>query len=159
MVILGIDPGLGRTGWGVIKKEKNNISAVDYGCIETPAGLTPSERILDLFRRLNKILSITKPELAGVETLFFNTNLKTAISVGEAKGVILLSLSQKGIPIREFTPLQVKQAVTGYGRAEKSQIQKMVKTLLKLDGIPQPDDAADALAVAITAGSMLYLKS
>lgn len=151
MIILGIDPGLGRTGWGVIKKEKGeDIKVMGYGCIETASNLEISTRLLYIFREINKLAEEYKPDVSAIEELFFNTNVTTAIAVGEARGVIILALARVGISIEEFTPLQVKQAVTGYGKATKEQMQKMVKTLLCLDKIPKPDDAADALAIAIT---------
>lgn len=150
MIILGLDPGIGRTGWGVIKKSGNKLDMVDYGCIQSPPNFPIEKRLFHLFSQLNKILSSNKPALAGVETLIFNTNAKTAMRVGEAKGVLLMALAKAGVKIKEFTPLQVKQAVAGYGRAQKSQVQKMVMVLLHLNKAPKPDDAADALAAAIT---------
>ncbi len=149
MIILGIDPGIGRTGWGVIKKNGSKLEAVAYGCIETAVNSPAAERLEYLFGELNRVVSSYKPSVAGIESLIFNTNAKTAMAVGQARGVLLLALVKAGVEIREFTPLQVKQAVTGYGRAEKLQVQKMVKTLLHLEKVPKPDDAADALAVAI----------
>lgn len=150
MTILGIDPGIGRTGWGVIEKKSAKITLVDFGCVETTPNSLSAERLSILFESVNKIIDKYQPDKAGVETLIFNTNTKTAMAVGQARGVIILALALKKIDVQEFTPLQVKQAVSGYGRAEKFQVQKMVKALLNLKEIPKPDDAADALAVALT---------
>lgn len=151
MIILGIDPGLGRTGWGIVEKNKSQkLKTKGFGCIETQSGLDTPSRLLRIFREINIIVDEYKPDIAAIEKLFFNTNVTTAMSVGEARGVVVLALARMGVPIEEFTPLQVKQAITGYGQATKEQMQKMVKTLLQLDAIPKPDDAADALAVAIT---------
>jgi len=149
MIILGLDPGVARTGWGVIEKIGQKLKVVEFGCIESAANSAAVDRLKYLFHELNKIVSRNKPEIAGVETLIFNTNAKTVMAVGQARGVLLLALAQSGVIIREFSPLQVKQAVAGYGRAEKIQVQKMVMTLLHLNKLPKPDDAADALAVAI----------
>ncbi|KKS52224.1 MAG: Crossover junction endodeoxyribonuclease RuvC [Parcubacteria group bacterium GW2011_GWA2_42_28] len=153
MIILGIDPGFARMGWGVISKTGPKFSLIDYGCLETSSESDLADRQEMIFDGISKVIKKYKPDLAGVETLFFNTNAKTAVKVGEARGVILLALKKSGIKSTDLTPLQVKQAVSGYGRAEKSQVQKMVKALLNLKQIPRPDDAADALAVALAAGS------
>lgn len=149
MIILGIDPGTATTGYGIIKSEKGNIQAVAYGCILTKSSESLETRLAVIFDELTKIIKKFKPEMAAVEELFFASNTKTAISVGHARGVILLACSKAGAPVYEYTPLQVKQAVCGYGRGDKQQIQKMVKTLLNLEEIPKPDDAADGLAIAI----------
>jgi crossover junction endodeoxyribonuclease RuvC len=154
MIILGIDPGFARMGWGVINKTGGIFLLIGYGCLETSAGLELSDRLETIFDGISKVIKKYKPDLAGIETLFFNTNAKTAVKVGEARGVILLALKKSGVKVVDITPLQVKQAVAGYGRAEKIQVQKMVKSLLNLKEIPQPDDAADALAVAIAVGSI-----
>lgn len=154
MVILGIDPGIGRTGWGAIEKSSGNIKLIAYGCIATSGKGGKSRRLKLLFDGLTAVIKKFRPELAGVESLFFNTNAKTALAVGEARGVALLALEKNKIRFREFTPLQIKQAVAGYGRATKIQVQKMVKALLGIDKIPRPDDAADALAAAIAAASV-----
>lgn len=149
MIILGIDPGTATTGYGIIEKEKNELAPLRFGCIETPRGLDQAIRLHILRKELLVILEKYTPTLAGVEQLFFAKNIKTALSVAEARGVVLETLHSKGLKILERTPLQVKQAVTGYGSADKIQVQKMVKVLLKLTDIPKPDDAADALAIAI----------
>ena len=150
--ILGIDPGFARTGWGIIE-DSGKIKTIDYGCIETTKDLEYSERLISLSNELQKIIKEFKPELAGVEQLFFYKNVKTGIQVGEARGIIILTLAQNKLPISEFTPLQVKQSVVGHGTADKSQVQRMVQTILNLSDVPKPDDAADALAVAICTAS------
>lgn len=150
VVILGIDPGYARSGWGVIEKMGQKIKLLEYGCFETTPALSPSLRLKSIYDSLVFVIKKHKPNTAAIEDLFFNTNAKTALKVGEARGVILLALEQCHIPIGHYTPLQIKQAITGYGRADKIQIQKMIKTLLALDHLPHPDDAADALAVALT---------
>lgn len=150
MIILGIDPGTATTGFGVIKKiGKQKLKLIDYGCIKTSANLSTAERLNKLHKDLNLLIKKNNPNIVAVEDIFFFKNLKTAIKVSQARGVILLTAAKLKIPIFECTPLQVKQAITSYGRAEKIQVQKMVKTLLNLKEIPKPDDAADALAVAI----------
>lgn len=149
MVILGLDPGTAITGYGIIKKEGNNLLCVDFGCITTLKGLETATRLQSLHKELTSLIKKYRPDYAAVEQLFFAKNAKTAITVSHARGVALQALAASGTPIWEFTPLQVKQAVTSYGRAEKIQVQKMVKLLLNLEEIPEPDDAADALAVAI----------
>ena len=151
-IILGIDPGYGRTGWGVIEKVKGEWVLVDYGCIETSIKDPFVDRLSELYNQLQIILKKYKPTRVGVEDLFFAKNVKTAMKVGQARGVILLTFIQAGVPMDEFTPLQVKQAVTGYGRAEKGQVQKMIQMILKIKKKITPDDAADALAVALTCG-------
>jgi crossover junction endodeoxyribonuclease RuvC len=150
MLIIGIDPGIGRTGWGVIEAQSSKFIARDFGCIETSKDLSLERRLEDLFGQLETILQKEKPVAFAIEELFFNTNAKTAMVVGQARGVALLAAAKQQIPIAVYTPLQVKIAVTGYGRAEKSQVGQMVKTLLHLDSIPKPDDTADALAIALT---------
>lgn len=155
MVILGIDPGIGRTGWGVIEKKGNNHTPIDYGCIETEANTDINTRLLTLHKDAATIIKKYKPDLVVVEELFFNTNAKTALIVGQARGVILLTCVMHKVETTSFTPLQVKMALSGYGRAEKSQIAQMVKTLLKLPKIPKPDDVTDALAAALT-GAFTY---
>ncbi len=148
MIILGIDPGTAKIGFGVINKTRE-LKLIEYGCIQTPKNLKDSQRLIKLHEQLQKIIKKHKPDMVAVEDLFFFKNLKTAISVSQARGVILLTAAKLKVPISEYTPLQIKQAVTGYGRAEKKQVQKMVKMILNLKKIPKPDDAADALAAAI----------
>jgi crossover junction endodeoxyribonuclease RuvC len=149
MIILGIDPGTAATGYGLVRKKADNLNLIEYGCIKTEPKFSTAERLNKLNQQLAKIIQEHKPQKIAVEDIFFFKNLKTAVKVSQARGVILAKAAQMQIPVIEHTPLQVKQAVTGYGRAEKSQVQKMVKILLSLKEIPKPDDAADALAVAI----------
>lgn len=149
MIILGIDPGTATTGYGLIKKTGSKLEFIDFGCILTPASLSLSDRLEIIATELDKIIEKYKPSQIAVEELFFAANTKTAIAVGHARGVILLGGKKKGLSLFEYTPLEVKMAITGYGRADKNQVQQMVKSLLSLAEIPKPDDAADALAVAI----------
>src|SRR3989337_1781801 len=151
MVILGVDPGIARTGWGIIEKVKSSkLKVQSYGCIETEAGL-PIERRLQIIREeLVRIIKKYKPQALAVEELFFNTNAKTALIVGQARGVVIVTAAEFGLDVFSYTPLQVKTALTGYGRAEKNQMGRMVKILLNLKEIPKPDDTVDALACALT---------
>lgn len=153
MIILGIDPGIAILGYGIVKYEGNKFTPINYGAITTDANTPMPERLGILHRGLGKLIEAYKPDAFAVEELFFNKNVKTALTIGHARGVILLTAHQYGLNIFEYTPLQVKQAVVGYGRAQKQQIQQMVKILLNLDDIPKPDDAADALAIAICHGN------
>lgn len=153
--ILGIDPGFGRVGFGVIEGSGHAWKSIDYGCIETQPSSDFLSRLETIHKEITKILGRHHPTHAAVEQLFFAKNAKTAIQVGEARGTILLTLQQAGLPIFEYTPLQVKQAVTGYGKADKKQIQDMVRLTLHLPKMPLQDDAADALAVALTCGVSL----
>jgi len=150
MTILGIDPGTAITGWGVVEIQNAKIKMQNYGCIITSSKLQHSARLAKIFRELESIIKKERPDVLAIEKLFFIKNLKTAMSVGEARGVCMLVAEQKRLPIFEYTPLEVKQALTGYGKAEKKQIQMMVKNILRLKEVPKPDDAADALAIAIT---------
>ncbi len=149
--ILGIDPGYARAGWSVIQTKSNQLKPLAYGCIETTAKMAHAERLKNLNSELKLIIKKYKPTVLAIEELFFFKNLKTAIKVAESRGVVLMTAIEAKLTIEEYTPLQIKQALVGYGRAEKKQIQQMVKIILKLKEIPQPDDAADALAVAICA--------
>ncbi len=150
MRILGIDPGLATTGWSVVDFDNDgNPKPIDYGAIVTKKGLSVSVRLAEIYEDMNELIEKFKPDLAGIETLIFCNNAKTVMSVGEARGVVRLALEQNSIDIKEFTPLQVKNAVTGYGKASKEQVQKSVKIICNLKEIPKPDDAADAIAVAI----------
>ncbi len=152
MVILGIDPGLAIVGWGVIDYAGGRFKTLGYGSIQTPAGLRTEERLARIYRELNEIIDHYNPSEMAVEELFFNTNVTTGIRVAEARGVILLCGEQKGIRMAEYTPMQVKQAVVGYGKAEKKQVIMMVTKLLGLPAPPKPDDTADALAIAVCHG-------
>lgn len=150
MQVIGIDPGTAITGYGILREEESGeLTVVDYGIVETSADLPMPERLLVLYQELQKILTLHRPEIGAVEKLFFQRNVRTAISVGQARGVALLAMAERQMSIAEYSPSEVKQAVAGYGGAEKRQVQEMVKALLYMDQIPQPDDAADALAVAI----------
>lgn len=150
MLVLGIDPGTATTGYGLVKeKQDGSLEVVDYGVVETTAGQPMSQRLLTLHQRLSEIILLHRPQSGAVEKLFFQRNVRTAISVGQGRGVALLALAEAGLPVGEYTPLEIKQAVAGYGGADKNQIQHMVRALLNLDELPRPDDAADALAVAI----------
>ncbi len=149
MIILGVDPGYAIVGVGIIEYEGNRFRMIDYGAITTKAHTPTSYRLAKIYDELNICLDKYSPAAVAMEKLYFNTNQKTAIDVAQARGAMVACITKAGVPIYEYTPLQVKQAVTGYGRAEKQQIQTMVKMLLNLRGIPKPDDAADALAVAI----------
>ena len=149
MKIIGIDPGYALVGVGVIEYSGNKYTTVKYGKIETFPKEDMSKRLETIFREMNVWLLETKPDVVAIEQLFFNTNTTTAIAVAQARGVILLACQLAGVSVYEYTPLQVKQAVVGYGKAEKMQVQKMVKTLLNLEKVPKPDDIADALAVAV----------
>lgn len=150
MIIIGIDPGIARTGWGIIEKNHSQVTPIEFGCFETKSTVEPAVRLKQIYLHLVELFDKHNPDYLAIEDLFFNTNAKTALVVGQARGVILLAASLKNIPISVYTPLQVKIAITGYGRAEKSQIGQMVKVLLKLPAIPHPDDTADALAIALT---------
>jgi crossover junction endodeoxyribonuclease RuvC len=150
--ILGIDPGTGIMGWGIIEKRGSEIIPVKYGCVRTPANSERSERLLHIFRSLSDIIEKNRPDEFAIEELFFFKNQKTIISVAEARGVAIVVAKNFSLPVFEYTPLQIKQALTGYGRADKNQIQEMVKATCKLKDCPRPDDAADALAIAICHG-------
>lgn len=149
-MILGIDPGTATTGFGFIREGNNgDLEAVDFGVILTPADLPMEKRLLILHQQLQEKILFHQPISGAVEKLFFQRNVSTAISVGQARGVILLTLAQANIPVAEYTPNEIKQAVSGYGGADKKQMQIMVKTILKMEKMPKPDDAADALGVAV----------
>ncbi len=152
MRILGIDPGLGRMGWGVIEEEKSIIKAVAYDCIETPTKTTDEKRLLLIYTELKKIIQRYQPDVMAIEQLFFSRNVTTAFMVGQASGVALLVAAQVGIEVITYAPSEVKLAVAGYGGAEKKQLGQMVKAILKLEILPKLDDTTDALAVAITHG-------
>jgi len=149
MLTLGIDPGTASLGWGLVEEGGGGLKACAYGCVKTSPKMTSSERLGILHGEIRSIIKKYQPDCLAVEKLFFGKNAKTAISVGQARGVILLLAAEESLPVGEYTPLEVKIAATGYGKADKFQMQQMVKTLLKMKEIPKPDDAADALAVAI----------
>ncbi|MCQ2432116.1 MAG: crossover junction endodeoxyribonuclease RuvC [Clostridia bacterium] len=149
MIILGIDPGIAIVGWGVIEYNAGRFRTIAYGAITTEAGIDVEVRLQTVYHELGEIFDCYKPDAVAVEELFFNTNITTGIAVAEARGVILLSAIEHKVPISEYTPLQVKSAIVGYGRAEKKQVMTMVTQVLRLKNIPKPDDTADALAIAV----------
>ena len=149
MRILGIDPGIATIGFGLIAADKGNTSMLSYGAITTPAGLPLSKRLYQIDRDMEELIGQLKPDVIAVEELFFNTNITTGIAVAHGRGVLLCAAERCGIPLYEYTPSQVKLAVTGYGKAEKRQVMDMTRRLLKLSAVPKPDDAADALALAL----------
>lgn len=149
MIILGVDPGVATTGYGAISYEGNKFKVIEYGAVLTSPDMDLSKRLLKINCDISEIIRRVRPDTFAIEELFFNKNIKTALTVGHGRGVAILAAANQGLTVFEYTPLQVKQAVVGYGRAEKSQIQHMVKILLCLSEIPKPDDVADALAVAI----------
>lgn len=152
MIILGIDPGYAIVGWGVLEYQNNRFRVLDYGAITTDADMDLFRRFQVIHQDLNGVIEQYKPDAMAIEELFFNSNRTTAINVAQARGVLILSALNHEVPVFEYTPLQVKQAVAGYGRAEKQQVQQMTKILLNLPAIPKPDDTADALAIAICHG-------
>ncbi|MBR6727479.1 MAG: crossover junction endodeoxyribonuclease RuvC [Clostridia bacterium] len=152
MIILGIDPGLAIVGWGVVECQRGRFKTLGYGSIQTPAGMRTETRLARIYAELNAIIDHFKPDEMAVEELFFTNNITTGIRVAEARGIVLLCGEQKGIRLAEYTPMQVKQAVVGYGKAEKKQVITMVTSILKLPAPPKPDDTADALAIAICHG-------
>jgi len=149
MIVIGIDPGTARTGYGVLESAGNELRLIDYGCLETIPDRPLPERLLLIFDALEGLVEDHHPDLMGVERLFFNRNVQTAFAVGQARGVALLVAARHGLPVFEYGPNEVKMAVTGYGRAPKEQVQRMVQMVLRMPVLPRPDDAADALAVAI----------
>ena len=149
MIIMGIDPGFAITGYGIVQYVGNKFKVIDYGAITTEAGLPLSARLVTVFEKLEVLMKQYHPDGIAIEELFFNKNVKTALNVGHGRGVALLAAARSGADVYEYTPLQVKQAVVGYGRAEKKQMQEMVKIILNLPIVPKPDDVADALAIAI----------
>ena len=149
MVILGIDPGVATIGFGLIRAERGKNTLLQYGVITTPPGIPLSQRLLQISRDMEQLIDVFKPDEIAVEELFFSKNITTGIAVAHGRGVILLEAERQGIPVFEYTPMQVKQSVVGYGKAEKKQVMLMTQRLLNMKEIPRPDDAADALAIAI----------
>ncbi len=149
MIVLGIDPGTARTGYGLVRRDGSRLVALDFGCLETIPDRELPERLLLIHQAVSELIEEHRPEVVGVERLFFNKNVQTAFAVGQARGVVLLAAAQAGLPVYEYGPHEVKMAVTGYGKAPKDQVQRMVQMILGLSAIPHPDDAADALAVAV----------
>lgn len=156
MIVLGIDPGTARTGYGIVAREGSRLTVLDYGCLETIPDRPLEARLLLIHEAVSELIEVHRPEAIGVERLFFNRNVQTAFAVGQARGVVLLAAAQHGLRLLEFGPHEVKVAVTGYGRAPKEQVQRMVQIVLAMTELPRPDDAADALAVAVcTAHSLI----
>jgi crossover junction endodeoxyribonuclease RuvC len=159
MVILGIDPGIGRLGWAIIENSGSKAKAVDYGCIETEVNGEIGERLVEISREIKSLIKKHKPDALSIEELFFGNNSKTALTVGQARGVVILLAAENKIPVTSYTPLQVKIALSGYGRADKNQIAQMVKMILNLREIPKIDDTTDALAIALTHAFSAKMKS
>jgi crossover junction endodeoxyribonuclease RuvC len=149
VIVLGIDPGTAATGYGIVERNGSKLRALDYGCLTTEPAQALAVRLLSIHRSVRQLIELHRPAMIGVERLFFNRNVQTAFAVGQARGVVLLAAAEAGVPVFEYGPHEVKMAVTGYGRADKQQVQRMVQVVLGLDSLPRPDDAADALAVAI----------
>lgn len=149
MRIIGLDPGTATTGFAILDEQEGTLNLIEYGCIKTEKTLSPAIRLKQIAEDLKTLIENFKPEKASIEKLFFNTNIKTAISVAQARGVLIMTLEDYGIKSEEFTPLQIKNQVCGYGKADKKMVQSMVKTILNLKETPKPDDAADAIAAAI----------
>ena len=152
MRILGIDPGYGITGFGIVDAQRNNFTLLQYGAITTPAGTDFPLRLQMIYNDMTELLMVAKPDVVAIEELFFGQNVTTGIGVAQSRGVILLAIQQAGVPIFQYKPMQVKQAVVGYGNATKHQVQDMTKRILHLQSIPKPDDAADAIAIALCHG-------
>lgn len=149
MIVLGIDPGTAATGYGIVERNGSHLRLLDFGCLETTPAQVLAVRLLEIHRAVAELIEEHQPQVVGVERLFFNRNVQTAFAVGQARGVVLLAAAQAGLSVFEYGPHEVKMAVTGYGRADKRQVQRMVQAVLGMDALPRPDDAADALAVAI----------
>ncbi len=157
--IMGIDPGIAIVGFGFIDKNGSKLTPVQYGCIQTEAHTPEEERLLHVYEGMVQLIEKYEPQMIAFEKLFFNRNVTTAMSVSQARGVAILAAAQKGLPIAEYTPMQVKQAIVGYGKAEKRQVQEMVRMFLNLQKVPKPDDVADALAVAVCHAHSYVLNS
>ena len=149
MIILGIDPGFAITGFGVVRFEKNKLTLLEYGVISTEKSMPFTKRLLAIRDKINELCEVYRPDCCAIEELFFNNNAKTAIAAAQGRGIAVGAVAEKNIPVFEYTPLQVKQAVVGYGRADKKQVQQMVKLIMKMETVAKPDDAADAIAIAI----------
>ena len=156
MRILGIDPGIAIVGFGLIEAERGQTKLLNYGAITTPAGLPLARRLVQIEQDMEALIAQLKPDAIAVEELFFSNNITTGIAVAHGRGIILCTAEKSGVPLYEYTPMQVKQAVTGYGKAVKKQVQEMTRILLKLPAIPKPDDTADALAMAICHGNCIH---
>jgi crossover junction endodeoxyribonuclease RuvC len=149
VIVLGIDPGTARLGYGVVERQGSQLTMLDYGCLESVNDRPLEQRLLLIHEGIDDLIGTWRPEAVGVERLFFNRNVQTAMAVGQARGVVLLTAAQHGLPVLEYGPHEVKLAVTGYGKAPKDQVQRMVQMVLSMKEVPRPDDAADALAVAV----------
>ena len=149
MIVLGIDPGTARLGYGIVERQGSKLTMLDYGCLETINDRPLEQRLLLIHEGIDDLIETYRPQAVGVERLFFNKNVQTAMAVGQARGVVLLTAAQHGLPVLEYGPHEVKLAVTGYGKAPKDQVQRMVQMVLSMKQVPKPDDAADALAVAV----------
>ncbi len=156
MIIIGIDPGLATVGFGVVQKEDNKVIPVSYGCIRTSPEKQNPERLMEIYNEVSALFDKYSPSAVAVEKLFFTNNITSAMGVSEARGVIFLAAQQRNIPVAEYTPNRIKQAITGSGRADKKQMQEMIKRLLCLDELPKPDDAADGLSIALCHVTCLY---
>lgn len=160
MIIIGIDPGTATTGFSIIESKYGQIKLIDYGCIQTSNKSSTAARLTEIAQDLEQIISKWRPDLASIEKLFFKKNVKTAISVAQARGVIIQKLTEKNIEINEYSPLEIKSAVCGYGKADKKMVQQMLKLILGLENVPKPDDAADAIAAGIClANSLAMIKA
>lgn len=155
MIILGIDPGTAALGYGIIERKGGRLRAIDYGCLETSPDTAMPERLLAIHSIVDELLDVHQPAVVGVERLFFSKNAQTAMGVGQARGIVLLAAAQHGRPVREATPNEVKSAIAGYGAADKQQVQRMVQLVLGMSELPRPDDAADALAIAVCVANRL----
>ena len=151
MIVLGIDPGTAALGYGIVESAAGRVREVDHGCLVTSPDRTLPERLLEIHALVDELLAVHQPVIVAVERLFFSRNVQTAFAVGQARGVVLLAAAQHGVPVREATPNEVKSAIAGYGAADKAQVQRMVQMVLGMAGLPRPDDAADALAIAVWA--------
>lgn len=149
MIVLGVDPGTAATGYGLVERRGATLRAIDYGILETPAAWPMPQRLLAIHAAIEELIAAHRPDLVAVERIFFNRNAQSAFAVGQARGAVLLAAAQQGIAVHEYGPHEIKIAVTGYGRAGKEQVQRMVQVVLGMESLPRPDDAADALAVAI----------
>ena len=159
MLIIGVDPGLANTGYGVIDAQGQSFQSVVYGCVTTPADMPFPVRLAQLHDALDDVLELHKPELCAMESIFFAKNAKSAFQVGHARGAAILTAALRGIPVYEYTPIQIKKALTGVGRADKAQVQYMTRVILNLKAVPEPDHAADALAVAICHANSMKLRA
>ena len=152
VIVLGIDPGTAATGYGIVERSGSKLRALDYGCLETTPAHELAVRLMVIHRSVAQLIEMHRPQMVGVERLFFNRNVQTAFAVGQARGVVLLAAAQAGVPVFEYGPHEVKMAVTGYGRADKRQVQRMVQMVLGMAQLPRPDDAASLLVTALTEG-------